>query len=173
MIAAVARNGVIGHDGAMPWRLPGDLRHFRDATMGKPVIVGRKTFEAIGRPLSGRSLIVLSRDPSFQVDGARTVRSTDAAVAEAQRICREHGASDIMVAGGAAIYAALIPRADLLLVTEVDLSPAGDAWFPPIDPATWVLTERQAAPATADDEASYAFSRYSRRKAGSVAPRLS
>lgn len=153
LIAAVARNGVIGVGNRMPWRLPGDFAQFRRATMGKPVLMGRKTFESIGRPLPGRAVLVVSRDPAFAPDGVAVVRSIEDGLVHAQAVARARSAGEIMVAGGATLYAALIGTADLLYITEVDLAPAGDAVFPAIDPQAWRETSRVAAPRRPDDEA--------------------
>ncbi len=142
LIAAVGRNGVIGRDGALPWHLPGDLAHFRTATMHRPVILGRKTFDAIGRPLPGRFLIVLSRDQGYRPEGVEIAADLEEALAKAQAIGIQAGAAEIMVAGGASVYAATIDQADALLITEVALAPVGEARFPPIDPAAWTLVER-------------------------------
>lgn len=128
LVAAVARNGVIGRDGSLPWQLPADLAFFRSATIGHPVVMGRRTWQALPervRPLPGRRNIVVSRDPGFSAPGAEVAHSLDAAlalVADAARIC---------VIGGAQLYAAALPRADLLLLTELDLEVDGDTRFPP------------------------------------------
>lgn len=163
LIAAVARNGVIGIGNRMPWRLPGDMAHFRSATMGRPVIVGRKTYESIGGPLPGRFLVVLSRDAAFEPENAIVARHLQEARAQAQAIGRRVGSSEIMVAGGASVYAALLPHATTLLITRVDLDRAGDAFFPPIDPKLWHCGASDPALPYAGDEASYAFVRYARQ----------
>lgn len=163
LIAAVARNRVIGADDALPWRLAGDLRQFRAATMGKPVLMGRRTWRSIGRPLPGRDLVVLSRDPGFRADGVVTVATLPDALDRAAAIARDTGASEIMVAGGGTLYAALIGTAQVLHLTEVDLEPAGDTLFPPIDPALWAETARTPQPRGERDDAGFSFVTYARR----------
>ncbi|MGE0253178.1 MAG: dihydrofolate reductase [Alphaproteobacteria bacterium] len=130
LIAAVARNGVIGADGGLPWRIPADLRRFRALTMGKPVVMGRKTYVSIGRALPGRANIVLTRDPAFRADGVETAADLDTALTLARRRAAEAGADEVFIIGGAEIYAAALPFADRLYLTEVDADIAGDAHFP-------------------------------------------
>lgn len=163
LIAAVARNRVIGANNALPWRLAGDMKRFRAATMGKPVLMGRRTWESIGRPLPGRRVIVVSRDPDFRVGDVETVASLPAALDRAEAVAREAGAPEVMVAGGGTLYAALIGSARVLHVTEVDLEPPGDTLFPPIDPALWRETARAAQPGRAGDDAAFSFVTYERR----------
>ena len=163
LVAAVARNGVIGADNRLLWRLKNDLKHFRALTLGHPVIMGRKTFDSIGKPLPGRSTIVVSR--TFVADHPAVVvaRSFDEALALGRAAAADMNVSAIMVAGGGEVYAALIDRADRLEITEVDLAPEGDAHFPPIDGARWKESARQAHKAGPDDEAAHAFVTYIRR----------
>jgi dihydrofolate reductase len=163
LIAAVARNRVIGARNGLPWRLPSDLKHFRRTTMGKPVIMGRKTWDSIGRPLPGRFVIVVSRDPAVRPEGVEVVASVDAAIERAAVVGRDAGASEIMVAGGGILYAQTIGRAGTLHLTEVDLAPDGDTLFPPIDPSLWRETDRDPHPASSEDAADYAFVTYQRR----------
>lgn len=163
LIAAVARNGIIGQSGVMPWRLPGDMAHFRAATMGRPVIMGRRTFESIGRPLPGRPTIVVSGRDDFAPPGVTTASTPEHAVIAAEIIGQDRAADRIMVAGGAAIYRALLPRAQSLLITEVDSDPAGDRTFPAIDQTVWQVAERQEARSHGDDSHRYAFVRFERR----------
>jgi dihydrofolate reductase len=125
LVVARADNGVIGRDGALPWRIPADLKHFKAVTLGKPVVMGRKTFDSIGRPLPGRHNIVLTRDPDWRANGVTVVADMDAALAAA-------GAADeVMIVGGAEIYAAAMPRATRIELTEVHAVPAGDTVMPP------------------------------------------
>lgn len=147
LVAAVARNGVIGNGGRLPWRLSTDMQRFKRLTMGKPVVMGRKTFETIGKPLAGRVNIVVTRDPARLPPGVMTAPDLDAALALAEREARAAGATELMVIGGGEIYAAAIGRADRLYITHVEASPAGDVVFPPIDPTVWkgVKSERIAA----------------------------
>jgi dihydrofolate reductase len=163
LIAAVASNGVIGRDNQLIWRLKSDLKRFRALTMGKPVIMGRKTFDSIGRPLPGRHLVVLTRDRGLAIEGVRIRHSIAEALAAADEIAQAVGASEVMVAGGAAVYAAFLPLATGLDITHVALDPAGDAVFPPIDPALWQVVTREDHPRGPDDEAAFSFVRYRRR----------
>jgi len=138
LIVAKARNGVIGRDNALPWRLPEDLAHFKRTTMGAPVIMGRKTWDSIGRPLPGRRNIVVSRNPALQLAGAEVAPSLE----EAQRLCV--GVEQVFLIGGAQLYAEALPSADRLVVTEIDAEVEGDAHFPPIDQSRWVETARES-----------------------------
>jgi dihydrofolate reductase len=134
VIAAVARNGVIGHQGRMPWRLPSDLRFFKQVTMGKPMIMGRKTWDSFGgKPLPGRPHIVLTKDQAFQADGAMVAHDMESAIATATRLAEEAGEQEIMVIGGAQIYAAFLPIADRVYLTEIAATPEGDTFFPEFD----------------------------------------
>ena len=158
LVAALALNRVIGADGDMPWHLPADLKRFKAITLGKPMIMGRKTFEAIGRPLPGRRTIVVTRDPAWRADGVETAPTIDAAIAEAEN----SGSHEIMVVGGGEIYAQTITRADRLRLTWIALEPDGDAVFPEVDQAIWVESEREAHPA-ADGRPAYTYVDYERR----------
>jgi len=169
IIAAVARNGVIGADGAMPWRLSSDLRRFKALTLGHPVVMGRRTFEAIGRPLPGRPNIVVSRRSDFAPDGAIVAASLDAALAEAGRLARESGSGMVFVIGGGEIYRAALPFADRLLITHVEAEPTGDTRFPDIDPDAWLATGEERVPPGEKDSAATRFVTYERRE--SVASR--
>ena len=163
LIAAVARNGVIGSSGALPWRLSSDLKHFKAATMGKALVMGRKTYQSIGGPLSGRTIVVVTRDPDFAAAGILVARDVDEALALAEAAARAAGADEIVVAGGGEIYAQTIGRASRLHLTEVDVAPEGDAHFPPIDPAQWREASRRKGERGARDEADFAFVEYERR----------
>ncbi len=162
IIAAVARNGVIGADGAMPWRLSSDLRRFKALTLGHPVVMGRRTFEAIGRPLPGRPNIVVSRRGDFAPDGAIAAASLEAALAEAGRLARDSGT--VFVIGGGEIYRAALPLADRLYITHIAAEPAGDTRFPDIDADTWVATGEEHVPAGENDSADTRFVTYERRE---------
>lgn len=163
LIAAVARNGAIGRGGGLPWRLAGDMRHFRERTMGKPLILGRATWQSIGRALPGRRLVIVSSDPNLAVPPDAVVcPSPDEAVMAARSIAAALGAAAVMVGGGATIYAGLIDRADRLDITHVDLAPEADAFFPPIDPAVWRLSAERAQPRAAGEDAAFAFTTYER-----------
>jgi dihydrofolate reductase len=137
LIAAVAENGVIGDAGTIPWHLPDDFAHFKATTMGHTLVMGRATYESIGRPLPGRTTVVLSRDPAWAADGVRTAGSFEEALALAVDL-----PGDVYVAGGAAVYALALPHADEQLLTEVRLSPPGDTSYPPFDRDVWVEAER-------------------------------
>lgn len=131
LIAAMSRGRVIGKGNALPWHLPADLAHFKRTTLGKPVLMGRYTHESIGFALPGRLNLVLSRDPAYRAEGCTTVTSVDAALAAAG------DAPELMVIGGAQLYAALLPKASRLYLTEIDADFDGDAHFPAWDPAAW------------------------------------
>jgi dihydrofolate reductase len=131
LIVARARNGIIGKDNAMPWKIPGEQAYFKRVTMGHPIIMGRKTWESIGRPLPGRRSIVVTRNPGFVAAGAEVVTSLDAALAACA------GAAEAFVIGGAELYRLALPRADRLLVTEIDHDFDGDTTFPAPDSARW------------------------------------
>ena len=137
LVAAVADNGVIGQGGGLPWRLKSDMQHFRAVTMGKPVVMGRKTFLSIGKPLAGRTNIVVSRDPQFAAPGVLVAPSIEAALAAARGDALRRGADAIAVIGGADLYAQIMDRADRLAITHVHLHPEGDTMFPAIDPLQW------------------------------------
>jgi dihydrofolate reductase len=162
LIAAVARNGVIGVGESLPWRLPTDLKRFKALTMGKPMIMGRKTFLSIGRPLPGRLTIVVTRDVNYASEGVEVEHDIDAAMRLAAARASAAGADEIAVVGGAEIYAQTIGRAERLHITEVALAPDGDARFPPIDPALWRETARVAGERSPRDEADFAFVDYER-----------
>ncbi len=163
LVAAVAENGVIGRDGGMPWRLKSDLKHFRALTMGKPVVMGRKTYELIGKPLDGRTNIVLTRDLSLAVPGGALANSLDAALGYACRDAERRGVDEIMVIGGGDVFADTLPLADRLEITHVHTSPPGDSFFPPIDPAIWREVAHKDYPAGPNDDASFAVAAYLRR----------
>jgi dihydrofolate reductase len=142
-VVAVAENGVIGRDNALPWRLPSDLRRFKAITMGKPLIMGRRTFDSIGRPLPGRVNIVVTRDPSFSADGVIVVHDIAGALAAADAAAQDAGVTEVMVIGGAAIYDAMLESADRVYLTEVHDSPDGDTGFPPLDRNHWREVSRE------------------------------
>jgi len=140
LVVAVAKNGVIGNDGTMPWHLPADLRHFKALTMGKPMVMGRKTFESLPGLLPGRRHIVLTRDPDWAEDGAEVVRSVEEALQVAN-------SPHVAVVGGAEIYAQFLPLADRLEWTEIDAAPDGDTRFPAFDRSEWSEAARVDHPA--------------------------
>jgi len=163
MVAAVADNGVIGAAGAIPWRLKTDLQRFKALTMGKPVVMGRKTFVSLPRPLPGRTNIVMTRDAAYRAAGAVVASSLeqarDVAVGDALR----RFVTEIAVIGGADIYAQWMGEATRLEITEVHASPDGDTRFAPIDKTVWRETARAEHPAGPDDSAAFAFVTYGRR----------
>ena len=162
LVAAVARNGVIGRDGEMPWRLSTDLKRFKRLTTGAPVIMGRKTFEAIGKPLPGRINIVVTRSSGFATEGVTVAPDLDSALrygaSEAERL----GLPEAFVIGGGEIYAAAIGRADRLYITHVEASPEGDVHFPPMDPTVWRETASERIAAGASDSEATTFAVYDR-----------
>jgi len=149
LIVARARNGIIGNKGALPWHLPADLKRFKAMTVGKPVIMGRKTFESIGKPLPGRHNIVLTRDAGWRADGVTLAPNLAEAIAAAGLDPRAR-AEAIMIIGGAQIYAEALPSATRIELTEIDAEPAGDTMLPAFDPARWREVAREAHPAAAE-----------------------
>jgi dihydrofolate reductase len=168
LIAAVAENGVIGRGGEMPWRLKSDLQHFRRTTMGKPIVMGRRTYQSLFKPLVGRTTIVVTRDRDFAAPGVVVAHSLEAALAAARGDALRRGTDTIMLAGGGELYGQTIGAADRLLITLVHARPAGDVTFPPIDPARWREVERTEHAAGAGDSAGFARIEY-RRAGGEVA----
>jgi dihydrofolate reductase len=163
LVAAVGENNVIGKDGQLPWKIRSDLRHFRALTLDKPVIMGRKTFESIGKALDRRTNIVVTRDPRFAAQGVVTAASLDAALALARKDAERRGADEIMIIGGNAIFAEAMPLADRLEITHVHASPDGDVYFPPIDPKRWREDRREEREEGPGDSASFSIATYTRR----------
>ncbi|WP_027961256.1 dihydrofolate reductase [Halomonas halodenitrificans] len=163
MIAAMDRNRVIGIDNRMPWHIPEDLKYFKRMTLGKPLVMGRKTFDSIGRPLPGRLNIVVTRDKGFSHDGIRVCHDIAAALTLADQQAIIEGVEEIMVMGGAEVYAQLLPLASRLYLTEVDTEVAGDARFPELDPAEWVEVSRVPG-SPAEGQPAYDFVEYRRRE---------
>jgi dihydrofolate reductase len=163
MVAAVAANGVIGIDGGLPWRVRADMRKFRAVTMGKPLVMGRKTFESIGRVLDGRDVIVVTRRRGFSAEGVHVASSLDAALATAQECAAKRGADEICIGGGGEIYAEMMPRARRLYVTHVEARPVGDTRFPDIAPEIWDEVSRAALPPSEGDTATAVHVVYDRR----------
>lgn len=157
LVAALARNRVIGADGDMPWHLPSDLKRFKAITLGKPMVMGRKTFEAIGRPLPGRRTIVVTRDASWQAEGVEIATDLESAIARAG----ETNPEEIVIAGGGQIYAQAIEEADRLRLTWIEVAPEGDTVFPEVDPAQWREISRENHDADGDRPA-HAFVDYAR-----------
>ncbi|MEJ5863445.1 dihydrofolate reductase [Pseudomonas farsensis] len=146
LIAALAQNRVIGIDNSMPWHLPGDFKYFKATTLGKPIIMGRKTWDSLGRPLPGRLNIVVSRQPGLQLDGAEVFASLEQALVRAEQWARAQGVAELMLIGGAQLYAQALEKGlvSRMYLTRVALEPEGDAWFPAFDEAQWQLASSEA-----------------------------
>lgn len=151
LIVAVARNGVIGRDGTLPWRLPDDMSYFKATTMGHHVIMGRKTWESLRRPLPGRTNVVLSRNPDYRAEGAQVVPDLE----QALRLAEQVGDEEPFVIGGETVYAAALPYAERIHLTRVDAEVEGDARFPELQPEDWTQIDRQEHPA--DERHDHAF----------------
>lgn len=159
MIAAMAHDRVIGLDNQMPWHLPADLAHFKRVTLGKPVLMGRKTFESIGRPLPGRRNLVISRNPDYRADGVEVIDSVDAALA----LLAGSDVTELMVIGGGHLYGQLLPRADRLYLTRIDLAVEGDTRFPVFDEGDWSCIERESHQPDEKNPHPYRFETWQRR----------
>ena len=156
LIWAMTKNRVIGRNNALPWRLPDEMRHFMRTTLGKPVIMGRKNWEAMGKPLAKRTNIVITRKRDYVANGATVVHTLDEALAEARKALGNNAANgEAMVIGGAEIYALALPVADRLYWTDIDADIDGDVHFPPIDESQWRETHREAH--DADERHAYAY----------------
>lgn len=142
LVVAVAENGVIGNKGQLPWHIPGDLKHFKSVTMGKPIVMGRKTYESIGKPLPGRANIVLTRDRHWSADGIRIAASLEDALRIGAEEAKKAGAEEIAVIGGSALFAETLPIAAKIELTEVHASPEGDTFFPPYNKKDYRETRR-------------------------------
>ncbi|PTU73016.1 dihydrofolate reductase [Pseudomonas mangrovi] len=162
LIAALAANRVIGLDNRMPWHLPADLKHFKALTLGKPIIMGRKTWDSLGRPLPGRLNIVVSRQPGLRLEGAEVFADLATALARADQWASEQGVDELMLVGGAQLYEQGLPLADRLYLTRIDAEPEGDAFFPAFDESYWQCAARDPHPA-ADDKPGFTFESWSRR----------
>jgi dihydrofolate reductase len=163
LVVAVAENGVIGRDNQLLWRIKTDLRRFRDLTMGKPMIMGRKTFQSIGKPLPGRETIVLTRDPDFAAEGVHVAHGWDEAVDLGSRIGQGMGADAVAVVGGAEIYRLALPHVRKLYLTAVHAAPEGDAVFPAYDRSDFREIRRTEHPKGPDDEHPFTFIDMERR----------
>ena len=140
-IVAVAKNGVIGKDNDLPWHVPGDLKWFKAQTMGKPLIMGRKTFESLDKPLPGRPHIIITSDAAYSYEGVEVVNSIELAIIKAKTLAAKMGVDEVMVVGGATIYKQMLPVADRVYLTQIDLEPDGDAWFDPLGECWKVVWE--------------------------------
>ena len=165
LVAAIGQNHVIGRAGQLPWHIRSDLQHFKRLTINRPVVMGRHTFESIGKALPGRTNIVLSRDFSVPAPGALIATSFDAALGAARSDAKKRGVNEIMVIGGSSIFERTIPMAARLEITHVQASPEGDRFFPDIDPEQWHLRSRQEHPAGPHDDYAFTTATYDRIKA--------
>jgi dihydrofolate reductase len=157
LIWAMAENRVIGRNNSLPWRLPNDMRHFMKTTMGRPVIMGRKTFESMKSPLPGRTNIVLTQNAQWQRDGVQVVATLDEAIALAESQSLIDGVDEVMVIGGAQIYELALPLADRLYLTTVHAEPQGDVFFPPVDLSGWQVVEEERCEADERHSSAYTF----------------
>lgn len=155
LIVAYARNRTIGRDNALPWKLPGDLAYFKRTTMGCPIIMGRKTWESLGRPLPGRLNIVVTRDSTAQFEGATCVQNIEQAMA------LTHNMPEVFLIGGAKLYEAMLHKVDRVLATEIDQNIEGDATFPPLDAKQWRESAREPQPE--ENGLTYSFVTYERQ----------
>ena len=165
IVVAVSENGVIGRDGDLPWKLSTDLKRFKALTLGKPVIMGRKTLESIGRPLPGRPNIVVTRDPGYRFEGVEVVHDIATALERGGTLAMRDGAGEVAIIGGGNIYAQAIDSADVLYVTHVAAEVEGDTRFPAIDPALWHKVSEEIVPAGERDTYASRFAVYQRRGA--------
>ena len=143
LIVAVADNGIIGRGGTLPWRISSDLKTFRRLTMGKPMIMGRRTFESLGKPLDGRDNIIVTRNTDYEPEGTIVARDFAAALGIAHKCAHARGADEIAVIGGTAVFEAALPIATRIYKTEVHGNPPGDAYFPPVDWSEWIEAARE------------------------------
>lgn len=162
LVAAIGENDVIGNQGALPWRLKSDLQHFKRLTLNKPVVMGRKTYESIGKPLKDRTNIVLTSNLGLVAPGAVLATSLDAALNYAGKDAERRGVDEIMVIGGSDVFAATIDDADRLEITRVHANPEGDTLFPPIESQQWREVARESHPRGPDDDADFTILTYQR-----------
>lgn len=165
LVAAVAENGVIGRNGGLPWRLSSDLRRFKRDTMGKPIVMGRKTFESIGKALPGRANIVVTRDSGWRAENVLVADSLEAALKLAEDEVRKSGAAEICIIGGGEIFAEAMPLADRIRLTHVACAPEGDTRFPALDPLLWKAVASENASAGDKDSHKTRYVVYERAKA--------
>jgi dihydrofolate reductase len=152
LVVAAAENGVIGRDGQLPWRLPSDLKRFRKLTLGKPMIMGRKTYDSIGKPLDGRDTIVVTRQPDFHPPGVHAVSSVEDALVLGEKLAKGRGADEVAIIGGALIFQLTLAHADRIYLTLVHAVLAGDTRFDTPDPLTWRETAREPMPQSVADQ---------------------
>jgi len=163
LVVAVAENGVIGRNGQLPWKIPGDLKRFQKLTMGKPVVMGRLTYESMGEPLKGRLNIVITSNPNYKAEGAVVVTSLKDALALAEKDADKQNTDEIAIIGGSVVFAETLPTAGKLEITEVHGTPEGDTFFPPFDRREWKETLRDGPHQGANDSLPYTFVTYERR----------
>ncbi len=168
LVAALADNRVIGRDNQLIWRLKSDLRRFREITMGRPLVMGRKTFDSIGRPLPGRHTVVLTRDRAFAHPGVTVAHGLAEALVAGEALAQRHGSDSVVIGGGAELYAMTLPLADRLRLTFVHAAPEGDALFPVFDRSAWETTFEERHPAGPDDEHPFTFVDLKRRTSAQV-----
>ena len=162
LIVAATRNQVIGRDNQMPWHLPADLRYFKQRTLGKPIIMGRKTWESLGRPLPGRLNIVISRQADVELDGAEIFADLATAIQRGQEWATQQGVDEVMIIGGGQLYQHALSLAQRVYLTRIDLELEGDTFFPVLDPQQWQQTDAQAHPAQ-EQQPGYSFEVWQRR----------
>ena len=163
LVAAVAENGVIGRDGHLPWKIPGDLKRFKEITIGKPVVMGRRTYESMGGPLKDRFNIVLTHDGSYRANGAVVVTDLAGALDLASKEAAKANTDEIAIIGGNIVFAETLPQAHRLELTEVHGSPDGDAYFPKFDKSAWKEIRRDGPHQGEKDSLPYTFVTYERR----------
>jgi dihydrofolate reductase len=163
-VVAVADNGVIGREGGLPWYLSSDLKRFKADTIGKPIIMGRKTYASIGKPLPGRTNIVVTRDKAFRAEGTTVVATIDEALGEARQVAMQTGAGDIAVIGGGELYRQLFEKADRLILTHVLASPDGDTLFPEVRAEEWEVVDSEDFPAGEKDSHATRRTIYARKR---------
>jgi dihydrofolate reductase len=163
IVAAVAENGVIGRDNKLPWRIRSDLQYFKSLTVGRPVVMGRRTYDSIGKPLPDRTNIVVTRDAAFSAPGVAVARDVEGALTIAREDAASRRADSIAVIGGTEIFRQTMPVADRLALTIVHAKPEGDVLFPPIDPADWKEVERRPQTRGPQDDCGFTFVTYVRR----------
>ena len=163
LMVAKASNRVIGRNNKLPWYLPNALKYFKQVTFGKPVIMGRKTWDSLGKPLPGRTNIVITRQTDFQAEGAKVVATLDEAVTLAENVAFIEGQDEAVVMGGAEIYALALPKTDRLYLTEVHAEVDGDTWFPEYDTSEWKEIGREDFPAEGPNPYDYSFVVYERK----------
>lgn len=163
MIAGVARNGVIGADGTIPWKIPSDMAYFKRMTMGKPIVMGRKQYESVGRPLPGRTNIVVTRQPGYVREGIEVFATLEAGLDRGRQVAARDGAPEVMVIGGGEIYAQALDRVARLYISHIALDPRGDVVFPAIDPEIWRVVDEPEVVPSDRDTAAFRIRVYERR----------